>query len=383
MSRKIKEFPVATVKVGEVKADPELGDVGEFEAIVSVFGNIDEVGDRVVEGAFAATLKEWEAKSADGFYIPVWYSHQYADPENLIGRVVEAAELAPGDDRLPVSLKDLGGLWIKGALFIDRAARAKKVHGDFTDGVLAQFSFAYDVVKEKRQNGANELLELVLHEVGPTPLGANRETRLVAVKNAAGAYELASEKAWIGVAGSVEERQRRLDGAVRDWAKEMQPGNDYVWAGIEATFDDRVVATIEGSGEMKTYEIAFSIAENGAVTLGEASEVSIVGVIEPKDRVAAVKAGRVLNAKNETLLREAGDRLAAVLKSLEAKTGRTLSAANEAKIRSANDLVEEVLSALDDDDGGKSGNGRGNVDELEALRMRLDLQRAKAELAAV
>ena len=43
--------------VAEFKA---LGDkTGEFQALVSVFGNVDRGGDRVMPGAFAKTLGEW------------------------------------------------------------------------------------------------------------------------------------------------------------------------------------------------------------------------------------------------------------------------------------------------------------------------------------
>ena len=38
-------------------AGPEDGlEEGEFEALVSVFGNIDSYGDKVMKGAFANTL---------------------------------------------------------------------------------------------------------------------------------------------------------------------------------------------------------------------------------------------------------------------------------------------------------------------------------------
>ena len=75
-------------------AGPEDGlEEGEFEALVSVFGNIDSYGDKVMKGAFANTLKAW---SASGNTLPVYYSHRMDDPEFLIGHVREAKETDEG-----------------------------------------------------------------------------------------------------------------------------------------------------------------------------------------------------------------------------------------------------------------------------------------------
>ena len=41
---------------------------GTFEAIVAVFNNIDRYGDKIIPGAFADSLAEWQAK---GRPIPV------------------------------------------------------------------------------------------------------------------------------------------------------------------------------------------------------------------------------------------------------------------------------------------------------------------------
>jgi Caudovirus prohead serine protease len=64
-----KSYPVASFKPLD---DDEAG--GTFEAIVSVFGNVDLVGDRVVKGAFKSSLKRWR-ESDDP--IPVIWSHQW------------------------------------------------------------------------------------------------------------------------------------------------------------------------------------------------------------------------------------------------------------------------------------------------------------------
>jgi hypothetical protein len=54
------------------------------------------------------------------------------------------------------------------------------------DGRVTEWSFAYDVVREKRAaDGANELLELSIWEAGPTLKGANSETGTLAIVKSA------------------------------------------------------------------------------------------------------------------------------------------------------------------------------------------------------
>jgi hypothetical protein len=58
---------------------------GEFEALVSVFGNIDHGGDRVIKGAFAKSLGKWEAK---GDPIPVIWNHMCCGWSQRIGGLI-------------------------------------------------------------------------------------------------------------------------------------------------------------------------------------------------------------------------------------------------------------------------------------------------------
>jgi HK97 family phage prohead protease len=158
-----------------IKATDEsaAGDVGEFEAIVSVFGNVDTYGERVVKGAFADTLKEWEGR---GDPIPVLWSHQSGNPKAHIGTVLDAAER---DD----------GLWVKAALDLDAdplESDARQVWRLLKGRRVTQFSFAYDVldwaeVGEGKER-VLELRKLNLYEVGPTLIGVNQDTELLAVK---------------------------------------------------------------------------------------------------------------------------------------------------------------------------------------------------------
>lgn len=159
----------AVYELAQFKALPDADgeERGRFEAIVSVFGNVDKMGDRVVEGAFTNTLAEWRAS---GKRLPVIWSHQWGNPDAHIGDAdPNLAEEVPGK-----------GLKIVGDVDLDERFSAK-VYKLMKRGL--QFSFAYEVIKEKKaQDGANELLELKLIEVGPTLVGANPATELLAIK---------------------------------------------------------------------------------------------------------------------------------------------------------------------------------------------------------
>lgn len=178
-----------------IKATPDdgagTGDAGTFEAIVSVFGNVDHVGDVVVPGAFTDSLAEWKAS---GDPIPIWWSHRMDDPTMNIGAVLDAEELEPGDARIPdwadQHVKANGGLWVRGQIDTgaDASDKAAATHRLLKSRRVTQFSYAYDEVDAgpAKQDGADvrELRKLRLYEVSPTPIGANELTELVSAKAA-------------------------------------------------------------------------------------------------------------------------------------------------------------------------------------------------------
>lgn len=151
----------------------EGDDAGQFEALVAVFGNKDSYGDVIIPGAFEDSLAEWAAK---GIPIPIYWSHQLSDPDMNIGWVLEAKETAEG-------------LWIKGQLDLE-AAKGVVVYRLFKGRRVTQFSFSYDLEeyawsKSEEHGDYLELRKVKVHEVGPTPVGANQSTDLIDVKSAA------------------------------------------------------------------------------------------------------------------------------------------------------------------------------------------------------
>lgn len=161
----------------KVKAagDADGLDDGQFEAIVSVFGNEDSYGDVVLPGAFTDTLDAWAKK---GDPIPVIWAHDWRDPYSHLGGVIKAEERDEG-------------LWVRAELDLDNA-KAAQVYRLLKGRRVTQFSFAYDVVDggwgERDGREVYELRKLDLHEVGPCLLGVNQETELLAVK----AHDLAA-----------------------------------------------------------------------------------------------------------------------------------------------------------------------------------------------
>ncbi|WP_432027454.1 HK97 family phage prohead protease [Streptomyces sp. 1222.5] len=162
-----KDAPARVKAAGESDG---LG-AGEFTAIVSVFGNEDSVGDVVMPGAFTEDLDRWKST---GDPIPVIWSHDWGDPFSHIGEVTEAKETP-------------AGLLVTGRLDLDNP-KAEQVFRLLKGRRVTQFSFAYDIEDggwgERDGREVYELRRLKVHEVGPTLLGANQETELLAAKAA-------------------------------------------------------------------------------------------------------------------------------------------------------------------------------------------------------
>lgn len=162
------ETKTVAAKVTEAKAD------GTATALVSVFGNVDLGGDRVLPGAFTRSLEEWQAK---GDPIPVIWSHDWDNPESFVGWA-DPAEIRETDAGLEVPMK----------FDLDRP-RAEQVHHLLKTRRVTQFSFGYFVrayqdVEDADYGTVRELADVDLFEVGPTLLGMNPETELLQAASA-------------------------------------------------------------------------------------------------------------------------------------------------------------------------------------------------------
>ena len=182
---KIKSAPV------RFKADGvDTGDAGTFEAVVSVFGNVDSWGDVVQPGAFKESIDRWKSSPNT---LPVLWSHRMDDPLFNIGEVLDIDEFEPGRE-LPEwvdpAVKENGGLWVHGRIDTGADASPIAVHALrlMKARRVTQFSYAYDELDAGwgKSDGREvwELRKLRLYEISPTQIGANELTELVAAKAA-------------------------------------------------------------------------------------------------------------------------------------------------------------------------------------------------------
>src|ERR1051326_7756180 len=78
------EFKAAAVT--EIKP---VGKKGEFDALISVFGNVDRLKDRVNKGAFTKAISEQEPP-------PIFYAHNWLQGQPPIGQAVDWAQSDDG-----------------------------------------------------------------------------------------------------------------------------------------------------------------------------------------------------------------------------------------------------------------------------------------------
>lgn len=187
------ETKTVAARVTEAKAD------GTATALVSVFGNVDLGGDRVMPGAFTRSLDEWRAK---GDPIPVIWSHDWDNPESFVGWA-DPKDITETAEGLVVPMK-----------FDSDRPRAEQVHHLLKTRRVTQFSFGYFVreyedVDDPEYGKVRELRDVDLFEVGPTLLGMNPETELLAAASALRRIKAASDTKAVDVPGYVSDNARR------------------------------------------------------------------------------------------------------------------------------------------------------------------------------
>ncbi len=128
----------SAIKANDVSED------GEFKGHAAVFGNVDQGGDMIIEGAFANTLRSNRK-------VRVLWNHSSADP---IGHPVQMQE-------------DNVGLFVRGKLNQEvqrgREARALLKSGDI-DGMSIGFQVAKNGAEFDEDTGIFKLKELKLRE---------------------------------------------------------------------------------------------------------------------------------------------------------------------------------------------------------------------------
>ncbi len=161
MDKEFKSFPFKLRAVGQT---------GEFEGYVSVFGNVDLGNDVVVPGAFKKTLAE-----SSGGKIPILDHH---DPIRQIGWNLDARE----DER---------GLYVRGKLDLNvQLARERHslMHMAATVGGRTGLSIGYQTVKsepDKELPKVRRLKEVKLFEYSIVVFPMNPQAEVTRVKRSA------------------------------------------------------------------------------------------------------------------------------------------------------------------------------------------------------
>lgn len=147
----------------ELKADGFDDAAGGFEGYLSVFGNVDLVGDIVEAGAFARTVEQNK-----GTFPLLWFH----DPYEPVG-MFDAKE----DDK---------GLYIKGQLDLN-TRRGAELYSGLKMGYIRDLSIGYKVVRKETDeaSGIRRLKEVALREGSllTANFAANPEANVTAVKH--------------------------------------------------------------------------------------------------------------------------------------------------------------------------------------------------------
>ncbi len=146
-----------------IKAN-DVSENGEFKGHAAIFGNVDEGGDMIIEGAFTDTLKERTGK------IRVLWNHSSSDP---IGRPLSMQE-------------DSMGLFVRGQLNLEvqrgREARALLKAGDI-DGMSIGFRVAKGGAEFDEDTEVFKLTKLILREFSIVTFPMNESAIMTSVKS--------------------------------------------------------------------------------------------------------------------------------------------------------------------------------------------------------
>ncbi|WP_376709091.1 HK97 family phage prohead protease [Pseudochrobactrum lubricantis] len=140
-----------------------LSEDGTFTGYGSVNGNVDSYGERVMPGAFAASLAKHQR---EGTNVLMLWQH---NPDEPIGIWEDLAE-------------DAKGLRGTGRLILE-VQKAREVYALMKNNAIGGLSIGYREIKATPDGNVRNLEELELREISPVSFPANRRARIEAVKS--------------------------------------------------------------------------------------------------------------------------------------------------------------------------------------------------------
>ncbi len=260
-------------------------------------GNVDDVGDRIVAGAFAKTINDNAGRLGR---IPMGTDH-----EKPLGITLSMEEVGRGDlprKVLAAAPDATGGLYCKGQVVMmgDNLERLDEIRGSRTPPGM---SITYRPIIERKAKvdgrEVRDLVEIQVFEWGPAlrRRAVNTAAQVTSVK--------AQEKGAYSPVGSFEDLRDRINEAVK--AAGVFGDDAEVW--VRATMPDHVLVSVSTPDGTQHYRVDYAQV-SGAIALGAVSEVDLELTVTEKaaaelglqamvDRAAtAMKAGRVLSRRN-------------------------------------------------------------------------------------
>lgn len=160
MQRKVRNFTF------DVK---EADDKGHFAGYASVYNVIDSYQEIVAPGAFANSLKRWEAR---GRLPPILWQHSSRDPVGPFTKMVE----------------DSRGLYVEGQLLVDDVQRAREARALLRSKTIDGMSIGFNSVVEEWDSKTKllTLKEIDLWETSIVTFPANSESLVTEVRSMLG-----------------------------------------------------------------------------------------------------------------------------------------------------------------------------------------------------
>ena len=152
----------------EFKFADDAETTGSFEGLAAAYGNVDRGGDVIVNGAFAASLREHKAA---GTKPALLWQHIETQPIGVIDSLVETP----------------AGLEIKGRLILE-VTKGAETYALVKQGAMRGLSIGFAPTKTTRDaNGVRKILAAYLGEVSFVTRGMNDEAVVTNIKTATAA----------------------------------------------------------------------------------------------------------------------------------------------------------------------------------------------------
>lgn len=274
-----------------------LDESGQLEGYAAVFGNEDKGGDVIEPGAFTKTIQENAEKG-----VPILYQHDIYEPIGVSTKLEE----------------DRYGLKVSGQLNMD-VQRARETRSLLNQGAMKGLSIGYKTVKQARVGSVRRLKELGLKEFSPVTFPMN-ELAVASVK-ADGDVIWDPEYGFNDLRDDISAQLNPGPGTCNFWVSDVSLDQthaivqdysaDRAWV-VPITVDADGNPTVSPSSDWIEAEQAWVQAADGKSLAPLAARFFALSA-QPTMVVLEAKAGRMFSAANLDALRDAHQKISALL----------------------------------------------------------------------